>query len=348
MSSGGGGSASGTIKTVPSLGFIHSMVLYGLPLYGDNRPKAAGLPGGTFDDPDWGERDPRNMYDILMDALDTDSPWADEYAYDPGSLTAAGTLTDSGDELQRVGYAVHQLKQLLYDDASATDPTAGTQKDLGGDWWTDRAADAADSDVVDGAVDAFEDASLDQHLRAVNRVAGQFADINAVQSSMFPWAMAAMESDRLRTIQGRRSELEQQNLRDRIQLLQMEIEGNRVLVEATAKASQMSIIEHYDRSETNRIIQEKDIKWDFEVFRNYGNLIGAFTGSVVPESTDARTNKALSGLVGGAAGWAIGGMATVGTSLGAKAGAEFGSVIAPGIGTIAGGVVGALIGALGS
>jgi len=167
--------------------------------------------------------------------------------------------------------------------------------------------------AIDDAVDSFSDRQLLPLNRAVAIVAGQFGAANAVCSSAFPMALAAIANDHLRSIADFRAKLGVQVAAERVQtaiglaekLWQVEldrIDREQASVQLGGEIERVKIVALKEQADVDATIAVKSALWPLELYQYPANLISAIqggnTGASVPPMHGG--SSAIGGAIGGA------------------------------------------------
>jgi hypothetical protein len=283
------------------------------------------------------------------------SPYATITSYDPDTAianiiaaacdfeTIVGNLESTTDFATAISNATVRI------DAMINTPT-----------WVDPEP-AAESEIADdvSAFQAIQDDVLENETLPRFRVG--MRDINAVQTSAFVLGEAYLEASALRDVAKYQGEIRVKAflLKDELMAksaiaendfnLKLELDRRSQIVNASdtllrhilTKADLSRAVAHYiieanrikivakkEEADGNLIIDEKDAKWDIELYQYGANMLGAIAGGTV--TTDQKGASSGASMLGGALS-------------GAAAGAMIGSAV-PGIGTAAGAIGGGLLG----
>lgn len=248
----------------------------------------------------------------VMEAAIGNSPWTGQTAYDPDADIAA--MIASGGTLQT-------LVTLL---------STGTTLDT-------LISDILDHARVDNAVSEYA-ADLDARLASeiLPRFERGMQDINAVVSSAFVIGRALIEENHDRQVAKYSSDLHMKAFSDdAIRVIQMKLEYQRVATTTLAEIYRMKIVAKKEENDTNMEVDDRDAKWDLEVFQYGGNLLASIGGGTV-NTKDIGPTRAQSMIGGAMSGAAAGGM--IGGSIGEGN---------TGWGALIGGILGAASGILG-
>jgi len=242
----------------------------------------------------------------VMEAAIGNSPWTAQAAYDPDTDIAA--ILASGTTLQA-------LVTLL---------SSGTTLDT-------LIADVLDESRIDDAVTEF---AADLDARLTNEVIPRFErgmqDINAVVSSAFVIGRALIEEGQDRQVAKYSADLHMKAFSDdAIRVIQLKLEYQKVATSIIAELYRLKIVAKKEQTDTDMNIDDKDAKWDLEVFQYGANLLAGIGGGTGNTSKPgpSQAQSAIGGALSGAA-----------------AGAMVGSTV-PGFGTATGAVVGGVLGA---
>jgi len=296
MSGNAGGGSSGSYTTPGYMSQLHCMMLLGINPYVYKSSKKIG-----FDQDEFEARDPLNLYDAIRNVAQGDSPYANEVAYNPGTLVSAGSGEDSGDELYRVQARIEDLRAQFFTSTDINNPTSGTVKDPD-DIWLALVDSAENSAMIDTLVDDFETKTLPQHARAVNRLVSGFAAMEALDSSACTIAKAMLEAERVRGMAELRSNLVNDSAVKMLAIWQFMGQMMQNLIAAQLNASQMSIVSKIDQWRTNIDLGVLDLFFDIDVWTKGGNLLGSVTGSVASDGREYGPTKTQSALAGAFAG----------------------------------------------
>jgi len=182
---------------------------------------------------------------------------------------------------------------------------------------------------------------LDDNIttRVLPRFRRGMQDINAVVSSAFPIGEAIIEAFQARDVAKYTSTLRigfgdkrLQAVEQMMNLMARRIGWEESYTRMLVEANRIKIVAKKEQTEGDAEIDEKDAKWDLEVFQSGGNLMASIGGgTVVPNM--AGKNKAASAIGGAMAGAAGGAM--IGAQMG-SAGGPYGAAIGAVIGAAAG------------
>lgn len=284
--SGGGGSSTQTMD--PLIKSEHSYMFWGCdatggqPLF-NSEPRAHSLM--------------RALEDALDGNIDTSSPYY-----------------DAGTGLARAAFNPNTAITLTANSPYGRTEAALTRYQT----WLDGFTSTYD-DYLDDAVSTESEAMQDEHFRSMNRIAGSFAEINAVNGSAFAFSMMGLENARLARLSKYRSDL-QMGMLDMIQKSESE------LLRLTDDFSKFLVTAEVDRQETDIEWKAKAITWDLDMFQPAANAFASISGAASPTTFTPRKGSKVAGALGA-------GIA------GAAAGAEFGPA-----GIVAGGIGGLLSG----
>lgn len=243
----------------------------------------------------------------VMEAAIGSSPWSSQVAYDPDTDIAA--MVSAGADMQT-------LVTLL---------SSGTSLNT-------LINDVLDDSRIDDAVTEFAD-DLDARLTSevIPRFERGMQDINAVVSSAFVIGRALIEQGQDRQVAKYSADLHMKAFSDdAIRVIQLKLEYQRVASAVIAEIYRMKIAAKSDQNKMDMDIDDKDAKWDLEVFQYGANLMASIGGGT------ANTNKPGPSQSQSAIGGALSG---------AAAGAMVGSTFGPGPGTAIGAVAGGVLGA---
>lgn len=174
---------------------------------------------------------------------------------------------------------------------------------------------------VDAQVEAFEAAQDDNLYRALNRIAGAYAGANAVDGTGFVLGMVLAEAKFQDAVASYRAQI-----------------GNTILSQQASQAAtaaalwleygKLKIVAENDYQEIEADRYARSLKWDLELYRTPGNLLGSIAGSATGDTQQVH-NRAASALSGAFSG------ASIGASIGNAPGAGIGGLIGFGIGMFA-------------
>jgi len=242
----------------------------------------------------------------VMEAAIGNSPWTGQAAYDPDTDITA--MIAAGVDLQT-------LVTLL---------SSGTTLDT-------LISNILDDSRIDNAVAEFA-ADLDARLTSevIPRFERGMQDINAVMSSAFVIGRALIEENHDRQVAKYSADLHMKAFSDdAIRVIQLKLEYQKMASSVIAEIYRMKIVAKKEQTDTDMNIDDKDAKWDLEVFQYGANLLASIGGGTVNPSKPG-PSQVQSAIGGGLSGAAAGAMA--------------GSVI-PGLGTAAGAIIGGVLGA---
>jgi len=251
-------------------------------------------------------------HSMLLTGYDhTSTLRTDVYDKTPSSYSAISALRDALD-------GIVDTSSPFYG-ATAEDPTAildeiDAEVDILG-VLVDNLEDDTD---VNSLVTAQEQASEAMHFRGLNRLAGSFSDINAVNSSAFMVAMTLYEAEREAQLNNYRAQLVMQ---DRGQ----HIAAQQALINTLVECGKLRLVALTDQTQTDIEYTTRALSWRLEQFKYVANILGTPLGSVV-DRDDNRPSKVGSALSGALTGSAIGYMMTEGITKGAFAGGVPGAV----------------------
>lgn len=299
--SGGGSAGSGKVSYPEYIQSTHARMLYGL------------------DEEDY---DSMGTWDFnIMDDIEAahyNNPWEGGFFYDPST------------ELGELGTVVGELSTI----ADAFTPAS--------DWesYVDRAITKINSDIlsddsyVDTEVEAYDEDTKDEFLRAMARFKAGYADINAVNSSAFVLGLMGLEKQRLRDIDRYRAQMKLQDHQRRIQVIlaavqsitqhyNLEMEFKLKESQMVLEDSKLSIAANQEYLEAELNIAASAAVWDLETWQYGTNVLAAASGGTTvsgPQSKGKSASQRIAGAVGGGAslglaaaalpfgppGWAIG------------------------------------------
>ena len=221
----------------------------------------------------------------IMDAALGNSPWTGQSAYDPDADIAA--MITAGGNLQT-------LVTLL---------STGTTLDT-------LISNVLDETRIDNLVDEFEaDAAARLVATTLPRFRRGMQDINAVVSSAFVIGEAVIEAEQERNVNRYSAELHTKaGLDAAIQVIQMKLEYQRLASHILSEIYRMKIVAKKEENEVEMDIDDRDAKWNLEVFQYGGNLLASIGGGTAGTQKPSTMQTALGGgLSGVAAGAMIGG-----------------------------------------
>ncbi len=236
-----------------------------------------------------------SMTDVMNSAIGS-SPWTGATAYDPDVDLVQ--LVGAPDDLQT-------LVNLL---------SSGTTLDT-------VIATVLDESRIDDAVTEYA-ADFDARLTSeiLPRFEAGMRDINAVTSSAFAIGKAIIEENQDRQVAKFSSDLHiRQYSDDTIKVIGLKMEYQKVVSQMIAETYRIKIVAKKEETESNYDFDEKDAKWDLEVFQYGGNLLASIGGGTVstggkqPSKIQSALGGAMSGaaagaMVGGPWGAAVGGL----------------------------------------
>jgi hypothetical protein len=247
-----------------------------------------------------------SITDIMNSAIGG-SPWAGQAAYSPTADITA--MTNSSTTFQ-------SLVTLL---------SSGTTLDT-------LIANVLDDSRIDDAVDEY---AADLDARMISEVLPRFErgmqDINAVSSSAFVIGRALIEQNQDRQVAKYSADLHMKAFSDdAIKVIGLKLEYQRLATSTLAEIYRIKIVAKKEEADLNMEIDEKDAKWDLEVFQYGANLLASIGGGTVGTQKPSTAQSVLGGALSGAAAGAMAGstMAGVGAIPGAGIGAVLGAATA--------------------
>lgn len=236
----------------------------------------------------------------VMDAALGNSPFTGLDAYDPDADVTA--MIAAEDLLQ-------DLVDLL---------STGTTLDT-------LISNVLDESRIDDLVDEFE---ADAAARLVATILPRFRrgmqNINAVVSSAFVIGEAVIEAEQERNVNRYSAELHAKaGIDNAIQVINLKLEYQRIASQMLAEIYRYKIVAKKEETDVNADIDDKDAKWDLEVFQYGANLLASIGGGTASTRGPTRAQSVLGGAMSGAAAGArIGGTpgAIIGGILGAASG----------------------------
>ena len=241
----------------------------------------------------------------FMNAGQGNSPWTGQAAYDPDAdITAMITAEDS----------LQDLVTLL---------SNGTTLDT-------LISSVLDESRIDDAVDEYA-ADLAARLTAevIPRFERGMQDINAVSSSAFVIGRALIEEGQDRQVAKYSADLHMRVFsEDALRVIQMKLEYQKFASHMLTDIYRMRISAKVDENQVEMEIDDKDARWDIELFQYGGNLIAAIGGgTMVPKDTSpSKIQSAIGGAMSGAVAGAMIGAA--GGPIGMAGGAFIGAASA--------------------
>ena len=185
-------------------------------------------------------------------------------------------------------------------------------------------------DRIDDQVAAFT-ASMDDKLltQAYPAFEAGMRDINAVQSSAFVLGRAIIEDSRLREITKFESSVRfKVHGDDALQVIALKLQYQAAVAQALSETRRIKIVAKNEETNLGMDIDDRDAKWDLQVFQYGANLMAAPAGGTAMPDLKQGMSKTQS------------------TISGAMAGAAIGTSVSPGYGTAIGAVVGGIAGYL--
>jgi len=193
-------------------------------------------------------------------------------------------------------------------------------------------ANVLDDSHIDNIVTEFE---ADASARLVSTILPRFRrgmqDINAVVSSAFAIGESIIEAEQERNVNRFSAELHARaGMDNAIQVINLKLEYQKIASSMLVEIYRMKIVAKKEETDVNADLDDKDAKWDLEVFQYGANLLASIGGGTVSTKGPTRAQSVLGGALSGISG-------------GAMIGGEFGS---SGWGGIIGGILGAASGLL--
>lgn len=194
-------------------------------------------------------------------------------------------------------------------------------------------------DYIQGVVDRREQEMAGNYARAVNRLTGGMADLNATNSSAFILGLALVEQDRLAELAGFREKLELSAHSDRTSFIQNavsemtrqlvgKIDAQRLATYGQLEVSRMSIAAMTQTHDQEVVFRESETMWPFTVYQQLNNTLASVSGAIAKPDKMSVKESVLSGALSGA-----------------TAGATLGSMTMPGAGTAVMSAIGLGVGA---
>lgn len=219
-----------------------------------------------------------SITDIMNTALGN-SPWTGQIAYNPDADIA--TMVASHTTLQ-------DLITLL---------STGTTLDT-------LVANVLSDTYIDNLVDEFA-ADLDARMLSeiIPRYERGMQDINAVSSSAFAIGRALIEENQDRQVAKFSAELHvKSSSDDALKIIQMKLEYQKLATSMLIELYRIKIVAKKEQNDLTMDIDERDAKWDLEIFQYGGNLLAAISGGSVGTQKPSTAQSAIGGaLMGGAA-----------------------------------------------
>lgn len=242
-----------------------------------------------------------SMVDVMNAALGA-SPFAAETAYDPTTLITAmdakltdleGVLSPLDEDTDWYNFAIiakNTIDECIINEASLT------------------AEIAANDAIVNDRI----------NTDTIPRFQAGMRDINAVVSSAFVLGLSNIEAfaqrdknkfgaDLRLDAYRQRNQMIMQGTGQIINLLTQRLSFNQIVAQMTIETKRITYVMKGEEDNTNLEIDEKDARWDLEVFGYGGNLMAApgggvvTTGSQKPSKGQSAIGGALAGAAAGAA-----------------------------------------------
>ena len=299
--SGGGGGSSGAVDYPPYIKGMH-----GLFVTGNNQgfTVAGDVPTNSLID--------------ALNAASGNSPFSGGAAYDPDTELAA-LLT-----------AICAYDTVVDALSYQTDWEA----------MVDAAVDKIDAKFLTSAYITAQIAAYSDNLddRVENETLPRFKagmrDINGVMTSAFVLGQSHIEGMADRDVALFQADLNLKVAAERASLIDsavgkmsgmhsMRIEGEKNVAAMTSEGNRIKIVTKTEQVREDLAIDEKDARWDLDIFTYAGNMLASITGgTAVPGDSDAGKPSALQGAMSGAAMGAMVGSAVpgIGTGIGAVVG----------------------------
>lgn len=279
-----------------------------------------GGSSGEVDYPDWMEAKHTDWMDdidtLLQAELSSNSPY---YAY-LGGYTSSTQWTTIRDRYSTYDGIVPGDGDYLTDWDSIVDTVIAKAQEI-----------LPDTTAKEDYIEAQDDRSRNRMLRSANALAGQYAVIGGLNSSAFALGLTLLEVDRQRELFNLDKELTFKESDQRVrfwvvgmqalmQMLYQNIDAQRMSTMTNTDIERSNIIDGRENLELQINTSAQDAKWDFELFKYAGNLLGSIAGTAIPTQNELPTGTKL--LQGAAAGAAVGStIPGVGTAVGAGVGA---------------------------
>jgi len=240
----------------------------------------------------------------LMDAAVGNSPWTAQAAYDPDADIA-------------LMVASHATLQAL-----VTLLSTGTTLDT-------LVSNILSDTYVDDVVDEYE---ADANARLTTTILPRFQrgmqNINAVVSSTFVLGQSNIEAEVARNVNRFSAELHLKAASDdALKIVQLKLEYQKIATQFIIEMYRIKIVAKKEENDVTMDIDDRDARWDMEVFQYGCNVLAAIAGA----SAGTKGPSTAQSVIGGA---------MSGVAAGAMAGSAF-----PIVGTLAGAVYGGLLGA---
>ena len=246
-----------------------------------------------------------SITDVTNAALGN-SPWVSQSAYDPDSDVSAMVTSH--------GY-LQDMVDLL---SSGTSLNALIENIVSASW-------------IDDTVDAYA-ADLNARLASetVPRYERGMQDINMVVSSAFVIGRAQIEENLDRQIDKFRAEVQMKAASDdAIKVIQLKLEYQKIATHILAELYRVKIVAKKEQNDVDMDIDERDAKWDFEVFQYGANLLASIGGGTAGPQKPSTAQSVLGGAISGGTAGAmmamagagpVGWLAGAGAALGAASG----------------------------
>lgn len=238
----------------------------------------------------------------IMNTAQGNSPWTTQLAYNPdadiASMVASQTTLQDLVTLLSTGTTLDTLVANILDDATIDDLV------------TEYAADL-DARFLSETVPRYE--------RGMQ-------DINAVSSSAFAIGRALIEENLDRQVAKFSAEVHMKSKSDdALRIVQMKLEYQRIATATLIELYRIKIVAKKEENDVTMDIDDRDAKWDLEVFQYGANLLASIGGGTNGTQKPSQWQSAIGGAFSGAA-------------AGANLGGQFGY---SGWGAIGGGILGA-------
>lgn len=246
-----------------------------------------------------------SMTDVMNAAIGN-SPWTTQNPYDPDNdLTS---MVDAADELQTL--------VTLMSSGNTLDAVI---------------ADVLDDSRVDDVVNEY---AADLDARLVGEVLPRFErgmqDINAVLSSAFVIGRALIEEGQDRQIAKFAADIHSKAFSDdALKVIQLKLEYQRAVSQLIAEIYRIKIVAKKEENDVEMDIDDRDAKWDLEVFQYGANLLAGIGGGT--STTSAQRPSTAQSMIGGAMSGGAAGAMIAGAS----------SAISGPVGIIGGAILGA-------
>ena len=258
-----------------------------------------------------------SMVDVMNAALGA-SPFAAETSYDPTALITSmdgkltdleGVLSPLDEDTDWYNFAIitkTTIDECIINEASLT------------------AEIAANDAIVNDKI----------NTDTIPRFQAGMRDINAVVSSAFVLGLSNIEAfaqrdknkfgaDLRLDAYRQRNKMIMQGAEQIINLLTQRLSFNQIVAQMTIEAKRITYVMKSEEDNTNLEIDEKDARWDLEVFSYGGNLMAAPGGGI--STTGSQKSSKMQSTLGGALSGAAAG-AAVGGPVGAAVGGVLGGL----------------------